>query len=331
MNFLLSFYCHFFSFISLLKKKKELLQDFFLCCLGLPYFYCRIAFSSGLNCEQMEPPNEEQYSQERNPKAYMSMRDYRNHPWQQPVERNPNPNRPMRDYRDQWMSAPVYSVPSTYALPASPYYAPTSQQQQPLTSSPVEQAILNLSKLVDNFIEDHRVVNVQANQEIKTVESSLNKELDVVQSEIDQEFDIMQQSISHQEEENLKEECLTETILSEQAQLQPQEELKVEPIEAPEELQDAPESCAIYGPWRREEEILPLLTEEAMEECQYHNLPLPPSDSMCILPVAQPTPGAPTGKATSIALPVLQKFKKLVVTVQAFATTSKTMAAAHTA
>ena len=74
---------------------------------------------------------------------------------------------------------------------------------------------------MDNFIEDQRVVHVQANQEIETVESSLNKELDVFQSEIDQEFDILQQSISHQEEENLKEECLIETILGEQAQLQP--------------------------------------------------------------------------------------------------------------
>ena len=89
---------------------------------------------------------------------------------------------------------------------------------------------------MDNFIEDKRVVNVQANQEIETVESSLNKELDVFQSEIDQEFDILKQSISHQEEENLKEECLTETILGEQTLLQPQEELKVEPAEAPEEL-----------------------------------------------------------------------------------------------
>ena len=80
------------------------------------------------------------------------------------------------------MSAPVYSVPSTYAPPASPYYAPTSQQQQPPTSSPFVQAILNLSKLVDNFIEDHRAVKVQANQEIDIVESSLNKELDEFQN-----------------------------------------------------------------------------------------------------------------------------------------------------
>ena len=107
-------------------------------------------------------------------------------------------------------------------------------------------------------------MNVQANQEIDTMESSLNKELDIYHK-----FDILQQSISkltnqlvHQQEKNLKEECLTDTILGEQAQLQLQEGLKEEPAKPPEELQDAPGSCVVYGPWRREEEILPLLTEE---------------------------------------------------------------------
>ena len=186
---------------------------------------------------------------------------------------------------------------------------------------------------MDNFKEEQRAVNVQANQEINTVESSLNKELDVFKSEIDQEFDILQQSISHQEEENLEEECLTETILGEQAQLQLQEELKEEPTEAPEELQDAPESCVVYGPWRKEEEILPLLIEETVEEHQDHNLPLPPIDSVYILPTpaAHSNPETPTTKATPSALPVLQNIRKLVATVRAFATTSKTLAAAHIA
>ena len=87
------------------------------------------------------------------------------------------------------MSTPVYSVPSTYAPPASPYYALTSRQ--PPTSSPFEQAILNLSKLVDNFIEDQRAVNNQVNQEIGIVESSLNKEFVEFQGEIDENFDIL--------------------------------------------------------------------------------------------------------------------------------------------
>ena len=70
-------------------------------------------------------------------------------------------------------------------------------------------------------------MTVHANQETDTIESSLNKELDEFQSEIDKKFDILQESISkltnqlvHQEEENLEEECLTNTIFCEQAQLQ---------------------------------------------------------------------------------------------------------------
>ena len=145
----------------------------------------------------MESPYGEQYSQEGNPRVYMTMRDYRNLPWQwqQPVERNPNPYRSMREYRDQWMGAPVYNVLSTYIPHASPHFTSTSQQQQPPPLSLVEQAILNLSKQVDNFIEEQRVVTVQANQETETVESSLNKELDGFQSEIDQILDIQQESI----------------------------------------------------------------------------------------------------------------------------------------
>ena len=56
---------------------------------------------------------------------------------------------------------------------------------QPPTPSPVEQAILNLSKQVDNFIKEQRAMTVQANQKTDTVESSLDKKLDGFQSEID--------------------------------------------------------------------------------------------------------------------------------------------------
>ena len=293
----------------------------------------------------MEHPYGEQYSQEGNPRAYMTMRDYRNLPyqWQQPLGRNPNPPRSMREYRDQWMSAPVYSIPSTYPpppqydYPEPPFYASTPQSPQspqPLQSiPPFEQAILDLTRIVDDFVEENkkinahsivtvednlnkkidglkddfehkwdnlqdsiedlidqqecppeedcqsdimaeeqRVVTVQANQETETVESSLNKELDGFQSEIDQKLDIQQESILkltnqfvHQEEENLEEESqedesLTETILVEQAQLQPQEELKVELVKAPEDLQDAPVN---FWPWTNEEQNTALLTEKS--------------------------------------------------------------------
>ena len=65
-------------------------------------------------------------------------------------------------------------------------------------------------------------MTVQANQETDTVESSLNKELDGLQSKIGQKFDIQQESISkltnqlvHQEEENLEEVCLSNTMVEE--------------------------------------------------------------------------------------------------------------------
>ena len=185
------------------------------------------------NIDQMEHLEGEQHSQyEGNLSAHRSMRDYRNPPWMSmPSCMVPPTNAPYgnsyKPSRRNHLNSSWEPRPPQYAPLASPYIASTPQPPQPpqLISS-VEQAILNLSKLVDNFIEEQRAVNVQANQEIDTVENSLNKELDGFQSEIDQKFDIPQQSISkltnqlvHQEEENLEEECLTNTILSEQAQL----------------------------------------------------------------------------------------------------------------
>ena len=315
----------------------------------------------------MAHPYGEQYGQEGNPRAYMTMRDYRNLPYQwgnqQPVGRNPNPPRSMREYRDQWMSAPVYNVPSTYPPPpqydypeppfyASPPQSPQSPQppqsihplveqaildltrkvndyveenkkvrarsivtvednlnkkidglkdefehkrdnlqdsigdliehQQPPPLSLVEQAILNLSKQVDNFIENNRVVNVQTIREIETVKNSLNKRTDGLQSEIDQKLDIQQESILklvpqfvHQEEKNLEEEsqeeeCLTGTILGEQVQLQPQEELEVELVKAPEDLQ---ETTVNFWPWTNEEQNTALLTEESPKNLTFNQSP----------------------------------------------------------
>ena len=142
---------------------------------------------------------------------------------------------------------------------------------------------------MDKFIEEQRVVTVQANQETETVESSVVQKLDGFQSRIDQKLDILQESISklvqqfdHAEEENLEEECLTETILVEQVQLQPQEELKVESAEAPEELQDALESSVAICLWEEKEATFPLTEKnsghETGEEPQEPNIQPNPID-----------------------------------------------------
>ena len=236
------------------------------------------------------------------------------------------------------------------------------EQQQPPPLSLVEQAILKLSKQVDNFIEEKRVVTVQTNQETETVESSLNKELDGFQSESDQKLDIQQESILkptnqfvHPEEENLEEEsqeeeCLTETVLVEQAQLQPQEELEVESLEAPEELQEA---LVNFWPWTKEKEITALLTEKSsghegtqepiiqpnpqaipidldtIATAQDTKTPLP----VYILPTPakNPKPATPAPKGKSNPLHAMQNIKRLVASVHTFATTSKKMANAYIA
>ena len=43
---------------------------------------------------------------------------------------------------------------------------------------------MNLSKVVGTFVEEQKVLNVQTNQKIKTVEGSLNKKIDNLQSSI---------------------------------------------------------------------------------------------------------------------------------------------------
>ena len=92
-------------------------------------------------------------------------------------------------YNPNWRNHPNLSW-----KPKPPTYIPTgaqqqfgstsTQQQPPPSSSPIEQAILNLSKVVGTFVEEQKVLNVQTNQKIEAVESSLNRKMDSMHSEI---------------------------------------------------------------------------------------------------------------------------------------------------
>ena len=84
-------------------------------------------------------------------------------------------NRPPADaqygntYNPNWKNHPNLSwkpKPPAYVPPSAQQYGSTSQQQQPPTSSPVEQAIMNLSKVVGNFVEEQKATNAQLNQRI---------------------------------------------------------------------------------------------------------------------------------------------------------------------
>ena len=96
-------------------------------------------------------------------------------------QNNPPTNAPYGNtYNPNWRNHPNLSW-----KPKPPAYIPTGTQQQlPPPASPVEQAILNLSKVVGTFVEEQKVLHVQTNQKIEAVESSLNRKLENMHSEI---------------------------------------------------------------------------------------------------------------------------------------------------
>ena len=94
-----------------------------------------------------------------------------------------NPNNPnWRNHPNlSWKPKPTAYIPTG----AQQQFGSTSTQQQlPLPSSLVEQAIPNLSKVVGTFVEEQKILNVQTNQKIEAVKSSLNRKLDNMHSEI---------------------------------------------------------------------------------------------------------------------------------------------------
>ena len=111
------------------------------------------------------------------------------------------PNAPYGNtYNSNWRNHPNLSwkpnPPAYLPLGAKPQFGSTSQPQPPPSSSPVEQAILNLSKVVGNFVEEQKRINVQLAQRIDTVENTLNKRIDGLESNLNQKIDNLQYSIT---------------------------------------------------------------------------------------------------------------------------------------
>ena len=194
----------------------------------------------------MDHPYGEQYGQEGNPRAYMTMRDYRNLPYQwgnqQPLGRNLNPPRSMREYRDQWMSAPVYSVPSAYPpppqydYPEPPFYAspPQSPQSpQPLQSiHPLEQAMLDLNRIMDDYMETNKKIKAHS---IVTVEDNLNKKIDGLKDDFEHKRDNLQDSsedLIDQQQCPPEEECQSGTRVEEQRVVTVQANQETETVES---------------------------------------------------------------------------------------------------
>ena len=338
-------------------------------------------FCGKIDCDQMEEG--EQYSEylvERNPRSYMSMRDYINQlcQSQEPVERNSSEYMSMRDYRNQWMSSPYGSVynhswgnhtnssweprPPQNAPPELPFYASTPQSPQPPQSiPPFEQAILDLTRIMDDFMAENKEINAHSDQRIVTVDDNLNKKIDGLKNDFEHKWDYLQDSIENHinQQQCLEEKCLIDTMVEKHSEQQLQEEMIEDFVEVVEGLSESSNIGVTFWPWKKEEQISALITEEgsgieagkepqkltlqpipmklnptATAQATKNPLPVAPStDQVYILPspAAQSTPKTPTLKATQFALLGLSNFKRLVAFVQNFSTTSKTQAVAYIA
>ena len=113
----------------------------------------------------------------------------------------PQPNAPYGNtYNFNWNNHPNLSWkpnPPTYVPHgAKQQFGSSSQPQPPPSSSPIEQAILNMCKVVGNFVEEQKGINVQLAQRIYTIESTLNKRIDALESNLNQKIDNLQYSIT---------------------------------------------------------------------------------------------------------------------------------------
>ena len=124
---------------------------------------------------------------------------------------NPSAYRSMRDYRNQWMSSLYGSTynhswenhtnssweprPPQYAPPELPYY--TSTPQPPQSIPPFEQAILDLTQIVADFVAERKGINAHLNQRIVTVEDNLNNKLYGLKNDFKHKWDNLQDSIEN--------------------------------------------------------------------------------------------------------------------------------------
>ncbi|RVW58563.1 hypothetical protein CK203_110877 [Vitis vinifera] len=104
----------------------------------------------------------------------------------------PNNNAPYGNtYNSSWRNHPNFSW-----KPRPPPYQPQAQTQAPQQTSSMEQAIVNLSKVMGDFVGEQKAINSQLHQKIENVESSQIKRMEGMQNDLSQKIDNIQYSIS---------------------------------------------------------------------------------------------------------------------------------------
>ena len=193
-------------------------------------------------------------------------------------------------------------------------------------------------------MDEQKKFNAQLSEKIHTEENSLDQRLEGLSNDFEHEWDNLQDSIEDlidQQQCPPEEECQSDTMVEESCLQQPPEGL----IENFESLVGA----AVYL-WEKKEEGEepqgPIIQPNPIDldpnaTAQLKNNPLPvapsanqvyilPSPAPQPIPAANSKPAAPKAKSNP-SQPAMQNFNRLVAFVHNFATTSKTMVAAHIA
>ncbi|RVW92565.1 hypothetical protein CK203_039419 [Vitis vinifera] len=92
-------------------------------------------------------------------------------------------------YNSSWRNHPNFSW-----KPRAPQYQQLAQPSQQTSS--LEQAIVNLSKVVGDFVGDQKSINAQLSQRIDSIENTLNKRMDWDANDLSRKIDNLQYSIS---------------------------------------------------------------------------------------------------------------------------------------
>ncbi|RVW72146.1 hypothetical protein CK203_057959 [Vitis vinifera] len=95
---------------------------------------------------------------------------------------------------DKCPTIPTRNHPNFSWKPRAPQYTQPGQASQ--QASNLEQAIVNLSKVMGDFVGDQKSINAQLSQRIDSVENTLNKRMDGMQNDLSQKIDNLQYSIS---------------------------------------------------------------------------------------------------------------------------------------
>ncbi|RVW20435.1 hypothetical protein CK203_059464 [Vitis vinifera] len=134
-------------------------------------------------------------------------------------------------YNSNWRDYPNFSW-----KPQPPQYQQPAQAPQQALN--LEQAMVNLCKVVGDFVGKQEAINAQLNQRIDRMESTLNKRMDEMQNDMAQKLDILQDSISRlanlntvQEKENSSSQPYQNSMSIHEMEAQEEESSMVKEIE----------------------------------------------------------------------------------------------------